>query len=111
MKFRTRQIANRHRNKEHPKDLSAYCEICDRHFGRKGELKVHIAGVHKEWQFECKYCGQKFSRKVNMEHHERVHTGEMPYGCEQCPYKAKSPAVLLKHRKNIHKIGNKHQDQ
>ncbi|GFW76586.1 zinc finger protein 227 [Trichonephila clavipes] len=67
----------------HAKERPYTCEICNKIFNWKGNLKIHVR-IHKnEKPHVCEICRKaltQFGMKVNL----RIHTEEKPYVCEVC---------------------------
>ena len=59
------------------------CQVCERKFSRKGDLKRHMLTQTKVKANECDICYKKFSLKGNLVEHFRIHLGEKPYGCAE----------------------------
>lgn len=48
-----------------------FCEICKKHFTRKGNLMRHNINSHfKERKFTCLYCNKRYIRKENLKKHQ-----------------------------------------
>ena len=60
------------------------CQVCERKFSRKGDLKRHMLIHTKVKAHECDICKKAFSLRSNLVKHFRVHLGEKPYGCSDC---------------------------
>lgn len=56
----------------------------------------------KKMMHHCQICNRGFLNKSNIKVHLRTHTGEKPFGCEHCAKAFRQKAHLLKHM-SIHK--------
>ncbi|GFW76581.1 hypothetical protein TNCV_2681981 [Trichonephila clavipes] len=66
-------------------DVSNRCElkILNGHTGKsksKRNLQIHA----KERSYACEICNKSFNRKGNLKIHLRIHKNEKPYVCEIC---------------------------
>ena len=71
---------------ENEKKNTPDCLICCKSFGRKYELKKHIATVHEGVKpFKCSNCDVSFSRKNSLTRHiASTHAGKKPLKCSIC---------------------------
>ena len=60
------------------------CEICQKKFTQKGNLKRHMLTHTKLKAYKCDICRKNFSQKLHLVRHFRIHLGERPYGCAEC---------------------------
>ena len=90
-KFKAKDSLVRHKKEKHlvgtkvdwnqvefVNELKHKCEICDKYFSRKANLKVHINMVHESSGNEnkhvnrCSFCQKEFSTKSSCKRHEKV---------------------------------------
>ncbi|KAK7070273.1 hypothetical protein SK128_017962, partial [Halocaridina rubra] len=75
------------------------CQICERLFTTKSNLKRHIRRHTGEKPFSCPECDCKFTWRDALISHQRLHSGEKPYNCDICQKSFRSKPNLLSHRK------------
>lgn len=60
-----------------PAELQHQCEVCQRTFADRRQLRVHMSSVHHKIKpFSCNYCGYKAASNGALRLHVRQHTGE-----------------------------------
>ena len=80
------------------------CDICDKSFSSKSNLKHHIDTIHlKLKSYKCEECGKTFNQKGNLEYHVKtVHLKIKPYKCEECCKTFGSKQDLKRHIDAVH---------
>ena len=80
------------------------CEICDKHFDRLWNLKMHNKQIHGEQKdYKCEECGKSFSTNQTLKTHMKaIHEGRKEYKCEACGKIFSHLNNLKRHTKNIH---------
>nr|XP_034301960.1 zinc finger protein 271 [Crassostrea gigas]XP_034301961.1 zinc finger protein 271 [Crassostrea gigas] len=71
-------------------DIASYgcriytCEICQKLFSDKSDLRSHMNKHTGEKPFKCAICNKGFSDKSNMRAHQRLHQDSRPHHCNVC---------------------------
>ena len=82
------------------------CEVCDKVFSSKGNLKQHMKRHSDEYPFICSYegCNSKFKIKGDLEGHMISHSTLRPFKCtiDDCASKFKTNKELLNHIRVVH---------
>ena len=79
------------------------CELCEKKFSAKGNLKRHMLIHTKVKAHECDICKKKFSIKYSLVQHFRIHLGEKPFGCAVCGKWFTHSSGRCKHIRTCHK--------
>ena len=75
------------------------CKVCDKALTRKGltgHMLIH-SGVKLEKLYICDVCQKAFDSKYNLKVHMMDHSGERPLKCNQCLKAFKTPKALKSH--------------
>lgn len=86
-------------HKMKPVELQHQCEVCQRMFSDRRQLRVHMNSVHQKIKpFSCNYCGYKAASNGALRLHVRQHTGEKPFACDLCEYTTSDHNSLRRHK-------------
>ncbi|CAH1105895.1 unnamed protein product [Psylliodes chrysocephalus] len=96
-----------HVNYECNKEKQFKCNVCDRKFSRKGNLKVHKGAVHDVCgvikqntvgHYMCPRCGKVYKHKTSVYTHLKNDCGKPPqYFCDICEFSSRFDHVLRRH--------------
>ena len=81
------------------------CSECDKIYHERSNLTEHMRIVHEgiKDSFKCSFCQKKFGRKRNLDVHILLHTGEFKrFDCEFCSATYKEKRNLQKHIEKHH---------
>ncbi|XP_019740100.1 zinc finger and SCAN domain-containing protein 2-like isoform X1 [Hippocampus comes] len=81
----------------HPGNAHWKCSQCDKTFGTKYTLRVHMMIHSGDKPFMCSVCGKRFSQKAHLTTHTRIHTGDKPYSCSVCNKSFIDYSAMIKH--------------
>ncbi|XP_048006857.1 PR domain zinc finger protein 5-like [Leguminivora glycinivorella] len=73
------------------------CDVCEKAFHKKSDLKRHIDMHNKVRKFACSVCLMEFKDKCNLKRHLLTHTNEKPYCCAGCGNRYKQLASMKRH--------------
>lgn len=99
-KFSLKRELINHMSSVHDAKGEIRCEICDKMFSSRGNLKCHMVNHTGGQRFQCTICGKKFATKENFTGHMNVHAGAKPFQCTQCLKCFAYKNHLSSHRKN-----------
>ncbi|XP_070200631.1 zinc finger protein 708-like [Littorina saxatilis] len=88
-----------HMMRKHSKDRHQ-CSHCERDFGTRQELKVHIRTHTKEKPYTCEFCGQSFAVLTYLNYHRNgLHLNTRPYKCPICQKGFNSYSSMWQHKR------------
>ena len=71
------------------------CNMCEKVFKTKQNLKYHIETTHTEISHKCDQCLSTFTHRMCLKEHMKIHTGEKLYPCEVRATKLLSVIFLI----------------
>lgn len=85
----------------HDAERPYYCTRCNKHFGRRADLRKHGVSHTGIRPFSCPVCGKAFSRKTNVTNHMKVHESKKGRTNKNVlsPGKSQSPTKKVQHPK------------
>ena len=105
--------------RENQKEKPFSCNICQKGFSSKGNMKTHTSVVHEGHKpYRCEVCNRCFSHKVQLKFHfAKVHVGKKqtldlkvkkqePFQCNICQIIFSRKDRLLKHISRVHEGEN-----
>jgi len=99
---RTKSVMNSH-EASHEKKFD--CNICEKLFRYKSELRIHILIKHEDPdRFKCHVCDKRLNSKQILRRHLQTHeeNTEKPFSCEQCPKSYQFKEALKQHQRQVH---------
>ena len=75
------------------------CDICNKLFSNKSNLRKHIKSVHEKIKFTREICGKELSRKDKLQRHKKtVHSRSSEFECAVYEKKFSRKENLLAHK-------------
>lgn len=105
----TQEQVDQHLEEAHKPKPRLECGHCDKTFGRKWDLNLHVKCVHLRIRdHKCPECDYASAEKGRIQKHlQTVHWNVRSFPCRQCNYVAKHKSGLNLHKKAVHlKIKN-----
>lgn len=82
------------------KEMKFKCELCDKSYFSKSELKQHGAVHCKDKNFTCEECGKNFAAKHHLVRHSKTHFGLKPFECDICHKQLADKTGFIAHVRN-----------
>ncbi|KAL9598780.1 MAG: hypothetical protein Q9219_004278 [cf. Caloplaca sp. 3 TL-2023] len=79
-------------------------EGCNKHFGRKENIRSHVQTHLGDRQWRCNHCNKRFVRQHDLKRHAKIHTGQKPHLCP-CGNGFARHDALTRHRQRNTCIG------
>ena len=73
------------------------CNICEKAFANRYELRIHMDTHKKERTFKCDKCEKAFTESRYLKSHKHLHDEEKPFKCNNCPKAFKLSQYLKRH--------------
>ncbi|KAG8231249.1 hypothetical protein J437_LFUL005923 [Ladona fulva] len=96
--YATSSQVQEHIKRDHYKERPHTCDVCNKTFYKKYDLKIHLRTHTKEKPYICGACGKAFYHLSHIIRHERIHTGERPYKCDDCGREFNQSSSLKTHK-------------
>ena len=81
------------------RDITYSCDLCDKIFATKGNVRTHIKVVHMDpIKFSCTHCDKKFEVQQNLLTHIQSSHEDLTYKCNQCDKRFSLSNNLRRHR-------------
>ena len=86
-------------------EKSIFCEECGKAFTTRGNLIVHMKGVHQGLRrYPCEICNVSCLEKSGLKVHMMTHTGEKPFSCVVCQKRFARKFDCRKHQQKVHEF-------
>lgn len=102
VEFGETSVRETHQNKKRFAQSQFACQLCDKNFNKRSDLKVHLASHLSLKGCVCEVCGRSFSHMSNLIRHSYVHTGFKPYPCKVCGKRFTQVTSLNQHSISHH---------
>ncbi|XP_067118156.1 zinc finger protein 43-like, partial [Centruroides vittatus] len=89
----------KHHKTTHIEERPFKCDICNKSFKLKGQLKSHQKTHSEEQPFKCDICNQGFNCRSQLKSHQKTHSEEQPFECDICNESFKCKEQLKTHHK------------
>ena len=73
------------------------CNICEKDFANRYELRIHMHTHKKERLFQCDKGEKAFTVSRYLKSHKHLHDEERPFKCDKCPKAFKLSKDLKRH--------------
>ncbi|KAH8297756.1 hypothetical protein KR054_008790 [Drosophila jambulina] len=98
--FKQRKTLREHLCKERNEQLE--CPECQRVFGSKSSLRLHLRTHQEQKRFRCDHCGHETSDHNAFRRHLGTHKEHKRYSCPHCDFKAIQSTAFRIHLQKRH---------
>lgn len=89
-----------HMMQHRPQRKPFVCNVCDKDFAERAQLKSHSFTHTTERPYKCNQCAKAYKQSTKLKLHQRsVHEGLRPYKCDRCISTFKECSDLRRHRR------------
>lgn len=89
----------------HFEETPFICQHCGTGFRNRTGLNSHMFHKHsKEKKHACTECTKTFKTRTQMLVHSRIHSGSKPFACSVCTYRSTTRGNMRLHLTNRHKL-------
>ena len=69
----------------HERQKTHFCQLCNRGFGNKSNLRSHLIS-HSTENVSCDICGNRFKNRISLQSHKKIHKPEnsRKFSCSKC---------------------------
>ena len=60
-------------------------------------MLLFVSVISGQKPFECEICQKSFTQKGQLKEHRRIHSGELPYQCGFCEKSFRNSSALVTH--------------
>jgi len=100
LRFQIEQIVAKTLQKEAVCKNRFACQLCDRSYSYKENLKRHENTKHfRNETFKCNQCEKKFTYISTLRRHQQTHNYKEKFSCAICDQKFQTPFTLSHHQK------------
>lgn len=95
--FENAELLQEHQEFHFKENTLFHCAVCDKSFGRKCYLRIHIEKHKGDKPYKCEICRQGFNDRSNVRRHAATHWDKKVYKCNKCEKEYKYRYSLVAH--------------